>query len=207
MGRLTRGPREQRSGRRDGVLRAHHRVPARLRRGAGRRRARKPDQGVSRGSPNSLLPPSSSANRQRSGSCSTRPFPASLSDLAGLARSRTSRRMPVARSRRPSGRGARRAGRRGRPSCPDLRRSWRCCGGSSAAWRCLTGLADLGGVWPTEAALEAMSATADAVLRAGDGVSVPQGARGRPDHAAKPTRRRRRPAISSSPWASSAPSS
>ena len=28
----------------------------------------------------------------------------------------------------------------------------------------LTGLADLGGVWPTEAALEAMSATADAVL-------------------------------------------
>ena len=40
----------------------------------------------------------------------------------------------------------------------------------------------------------------------GDRVSVPQGARGRPDRARKPTRRRR-PAISSSPWASSARSS
>ena len=52
----------------------------------------------------------------------------------------------------------------------------------------LTGLAELGGVWPTEAALEAMSVTADFGAGASDGVSVPQGARERPDCAASRSR-------------------
>ena len=136
-GRRLRGPREQRSGRRDGVLRAHHRVPARLRRGAGRRRARKPDQGVSRrfrarpcrqaarrgaegprAARGHLSPPRPISRRWRCAIPPISPHACCGDPDVHLGEARAGLAAAVAQA----------SDRR--------RRSWRCCGGSSAAWRC-----------------------------------------------------------------------
>ena len=205
-GRRGKRSREQRSGRRDGVLRAHHRSPARLRRGTGRRRARSLTEALP-GLPISPLRPSCSARRQSFARCSPRPSPAR--PISPRWRCEIPRCSPNACCAIPTRIWPKRA-----PSLPPPlprprppRRPWRCCGASSAASRCLTGLADLGGVWPTEATL----ARHERRRRRGAASRRPRfcsARRATPGRSRRRCRRgRRRPATSSSPWASSARSS
>ena len=205
-GRRTKRPWEQRSGRRDGVLRAHHRGPARLRRGAGRRRARKPDQSAA-GRPGSC---SCRRAPRRGAEASRRCLPATfscsaLSHLPCAARSRT---LAECLLRDPDvhlteARAALAAAVAEAPSAKEvmalLRRFKRRMALLDRARRSRRRLADRD---------DARGHERD--RRRGAASRRPRfcsARRARPARSRRKPMRRRRPAISSSPWASSARSS
>ena len=164
------------------------------------------DRGVSR-QPGSCPCRARSSSRRAEGarSCSRRAFSGSpyLAALA-LRDPAAPCRLPVARSRRASGRGSRRACRRRGRGAASPKEAMAALRRFKRRIALLVGLADLGGVWSTEGDARRHERRRRRGARAGDRAFSSARRARRARSLPRPATRRRRPAISSSPWASSA---